>query len=116
MKALQERLRYLQSQKNAAAAAAAAATTNAAALNNMTPMSPHYQRPMIYNNSGSVTSYGHQPIMQQPHSVHYNPQNQQPPSSQDMGPSHQNLNVPNVALPVPENSSLVPEQVINVLY
>ena len=89
----------------------ATATTNTAALNNMTPMSPHYQRPMIYNNSGSVT-YGHQPMMQQPHTVHYNPPNQQP--TQDMGPSQQSLNVPTVSLPVPDNSSIVPEQVITV--
>lgn len=106
MKALQERLRYLQSQKNAS-------TSNAAALNNVTPMSPHYQRPMMYN-SGSVTSYGHQPMMQQPHTVHYNPPNQPPVPTQDMGPSQQNLNAPNLPIPVSDNSSIVPEQVLNV--
>lgn len=107
MKALQERLRYLQSQKNAA-------TSNAAALNNVTPMSPHYQRPMMYNNSGNTTSYGLQPMMQQPHSVHYNPPNQPPVPTQDMGPSQQNLNTPNLPMPVSDNSSIVPEQVTNV--
>lgn len=105
MKAIQERMRYLQSQQHAA-------NSNTTSLNTGgTPMSPHYQRPLLYN-SGSAATYGHQPMMQ-PQPVHYNPPNQQPPPTQDsIAPSQQNINSGSVNVPASEGTAVVQEPVI----
>lgn len=51
-------------------------------------MSPHYQRPMMYN-AANAAPYVHQPMMPQQHPVHYNPQAPQlnPPQDVAIPPS-----------------------------
>ncbi|KAG8200736.1 hypothetical protein JTE90_022342 [Oedothorax gibbosus] len=94
-KVLQERLRYLQSQQGNVANSTAPLTSN------VTPMSPHYQRPMMYN-TANTAPYGHQPMMPQQHPMHYNPQAPQPnngPQDIAMPPSQPVMNAGGMGVP-----------------
>lgn len=78
-------------------------------------MSPHYQRPTMYN-TANTAPYGHQPMMPQQHPMHYNPQAPQPnngPQDIAMPSSQPVMNAGGMGVPTDD---LALQDQVNVIY